>query len=133
MSPSAWERHALNSIKDELAGSAPELAAQLSAFTRMASGKVMPKQERITARHRVRQRLGAWGPTVLMLWALTTAALIAVVVVIGAGHRGTCTQQTPVMTCAGPTPAHSQGSPSHGTTTGQVPRQQTAGIPQAGP
>ena len=46
MSLSAREQQALDSIKSGLAGSDPELAALLSAFTRLASGEEMPDRER---------------------------------------------------------------------------------------
>lgn len=49
MSLSAWEQQALHSIKDGLAGSDPELAALLSAFTQLASGEQMPDREKIPA------------------------------------------------------------------------------------
>ena len=37
MSLSTWEQRALNSIKDDLAGCDPALAARLTIFTRLAS------------------------------------------------------------------------------------------------
>jgi hypothetical protein len=49
MSFSAWEQQALDSIKDGLAGSDPQLAALLTTFTRLASGEEMPVQEDILA------------------------------------------------------------------------------------
>ena len=49
MSLSAWEQQALDSIKDGLAGSDPELAALLSAFTQLASGEEMPDREKVRA------------------------------------------------------------------------------------
>ena len=47
MSLSAWEQQALNSIKDGLAGSDPELATLLATFTELASGEEMPVRENI--------------------------------------------------------------------------------------
>ncbi|HEY6309383.1 MAG TPA: hypothetical protein VIY52_01040 [Streptosporangiaceae bacterium] len=47
MSLSAWEQQALDSIKDGLAGSDPQLAGLLTTFTRLASGEEMPVQEEI--------------------------------------------------------------------------------------
>jgi hypothetical protein len=144
MSLSAWERQALDAIKEGLAGSDPELTALLSAFTRLASGELMPEREEISARSRQPLRLRAWRrrslrrmqslgfqrAALLLLWVLTTAALIAVVVVIGAGDHGTC-DATVTVACAGPAPGHS--SPSRNTTTNQVTQQRIAGIPQTGP
>lgn len=116
MSLSAWERQALDSIKDELAGSAPELAALLTAFTRLASGKAMPARERIRSglrrttwrrwwpqRHRcpagpcphpargLRCLDLRWG--LLLLWLLVTVAVIVVALVLshgGAPATGSC-------------------------------------------
>jgi len=103
MSLSAWEQQALDSIKDGLAGSDPELAALLSAFTGLASGEDMPDRERVRAGsrpalrrlrrarwrssvHRMCQRLGIQRAA-LLLWLLTTAALIAVALALNAGRR----------------------------------------------
>ena len=47
MSLSAWEQQTLDSIKDGLVGSDPQLAALLTTFTRLASGEEMPVQEEI--------------------------------------------------------------------------------------
>lgn len=79
MSLSAWEQQALDSIKNGLAGSDPELAALLSALNRLASGEEMPDKEKVPAGSRqalrrlcraqwrsslrgVCQRLGFRGP-----------------------------------------------------------------------
>jgi hypothetical protein len=149
MSLSAWEQQILDSIRDGLAGSDPELAALLSAFTRLASGEEMPDRERIRAgsrralrrlRHarwhsnvrRMCQRLGIQRAAVL-LWLLTTAALIAVALAlnVGGGHA-TCTE-TAAMICVDLAPKHSPSSPSHNTTTDHAPQQQEVPITQAGP
>ncbi len=150
MSLNAWEQQALDSIRNGLAGSDPELAALLSAFTRLASGEEMPARERVPALSRwaVRrfrrgrrrssagsrwQRLGFLRAALLLSWVLTTAALIAVAVTLtaGGGH-GTCTQ-TVAMVCSGPAPGHDPASPARSTATSQAPEQQATGIPQAGP
>ena len=52
MGLSAWEQQALDSIKSGIAGSDPELAALLSAFTRLTSDEEMPDRENIPARPR---------------------------------------------------------------------------------
>ncbi len=46
---SAWEQHALDSIKNGLASSDPQLVALLTTFTRMASDEEMPVSETIRA------------------------------------------------------------------------------------
>jgi hypothetical protein len=150
MSLSAWEQQALDSIRNGLAGSDPELAALLSAFDRLASDAEMPDREkmqtgsrralrrlhrvRLHARlRRARQRLGS-RRSALLLWLMTTAVLIAAIVValnVGGGHA-TCPQEV-VMICTSPTSGQSAGSPSHPATTGKVPRQHAVGIPQTGP
>jgi len=107
MSLSAWEQHALDSIKDGLASSDPTLVARLTIFTRLASGEEMPAREEIQAgspravqRSRTRpvhtgrgyQRLGLQQAVPLLLWLVTTAALIAVALVHNrGGSQGTCT------------------------------------------
>ena len=47
MSLGAWERQALDSIADGLAGSAPDLASLLAIFSRLASGEAMPAREKL--------------------------------------------------------------------------------------
>jgi len=49
MSLSAWEQQALDSIKNGLAGSDPELAAMISTFNRLAADAEMPDREKIQA------------------------------------------------------------------------------------
>lgn len=83
MSLSAWEQDALDSIKTGLADSDPALVAQLTMFTRLASGEDMPVREKIQAvkqqvarrRRRMYQRLGV-GRAMLLLWLVTTLTLI---------------------------------------------------------
>jgi hypothetical protein len=147
MGLSAWEQQALNSIKSGIAGSDPELAALLSGFSRLASGEEMPDREKVRAGprwlrrtwqrsslRRAYQGLGFQRAALLWLWMLTTAALIAAVVVLSTGsdHGSTCAE-TIAMACAGPAPGHSPGSSSPSTTIGQAPQQPSASIPQAGP
>jgi hypothetical protein len=139
MSLSAWEQQALDSIKDGLAGSDPELAALLSAFTQLASGKEKPDREKVRVGspralrrlRRARRRSNArraWQRlriqrTVLLLLLLATATMIAVALAINVGgDPGTCTG-TAAVTCVGQAPEHSPGSPSDKTTTYQAPQQ----------
>jgi hypothetical protein len=148
MSFSAWEQQALDSIKNELAGSDPELAALVSAFNRLASDEEMPNREKIQAGSRRafrRLRRARWRSSlrsvcrrlglqraVMLLWLLTTAALIAVALALNAGDHGTCAETVPIA-CIAPSPEHSPGSSWQNTTTGQVSQQRISGIPQAGP
>jgi hypothetical protein len=130
MSLSAWEQDALDSIKNGLADSDPALVARLSMFTRLASGEAMPVREKLqsasrrmarrrpAARTRARrsrrmsQRLGLQG-TVLLVWLVTTAALIAAALVssrVGghincSGNWGTlCTRASSAPQAAPPVP-----------------------------
>jgi hypothetical protein len=150
MSLNAREQQALDSIKNGLAGSDPELAALLSAFTRLASGEEMPGREKVPALsrwtvrrsrrgrrrsgvRRTYRRLGFLRAALLLSWVLTTAALIAVALTLSTGgDHGTCTE-TVAMACGAPDPGRSPASPSRGTTTSQAPQQEATGIPQAGP
>ena len=89
MSLSPREQHALDSIRDRLAGSDPELAALLATFTRLASGEQMPARGPVRAgkgrhphrgqmgrpEHPVYQRLGFYR-VALLLWVVITIALI---------------------------------------------------------
>jgi hypothetical protein len=73
VSLSAREQQALNSIRDGLAGSDPDLATLLATFTEQASGEEMPVRENI----RVTPR---WGSPryPLVLWLLIAVVLIGV-------------------------------------------------------
>jgi hypothetical protein len=151
MSLNAWEQKALDSIKDGLAGSDPGLAAMLSAFDKLEADEDIPDREKIGAgsprtqrrlrrgrrRSSVRracQRLGFRRAGLLLLWLLTSAAMIGVGVALSAGgSQGTCAEKMAALVCASPGPAHSAVSPSHQATTGQESEQQIPGIPQAGP
>jgi len=132
MSLSAWEQQALNSIKEGLADSDPELVALLTTFTELASGQEMPARERIrassrrviqrwwrTGRHRgrararrVRQRLSLRHA--LLLWLVVTAVLIGVAVAFSrGGGRASCTGSWSTL-CAHSTPTPSSSPVSHG-------------------
>jgi hypothetical protein len=149
MSLSAWEQEALDSIKDSLAASDPDLAAQLAAFTRLAAGEDLPDREKIRAGsrqalrrlrrvrrrfswRRVWQRLGLQRAGALLV-LLATGALIAVLLALNAsGNHDTCTEPA-AFVCVHPAPVRSSGPASHNTTIDQAPQQQTAHITQAGP
>ena len=101
MSLNAWEQQALDSIKDGLTGSDPDLAALLSAFTRLESDEDMPDRENIQAgprralqRLRRARRCATWRRAgrrlgiqraAVLLWVLTTAALIVVALALNTG------------------------------------------------
>jgi hypothetical protein len=103
MSLSASEQQALDSIKDGLAGSDPQLVALLSTFTRLASGEDMPVQEEIPVgpRRKPRNRLPAHASmrlqwVMLALLFVITALVITVAVVLGnGGGQGACTGAWP--------------------------------------
>lgn len=151
MSLNDWELQALDSIKSEITGSDPDLAALLSAFTRLSSGEEMPNRETVPARsrralrrfRRARRAVRARGAckrlrsprvVLLFLWVLATAGLIAGTVVLGAssGHGSACTDMV-ALTCASPASGHSSDPPTHGAATSQPPQQEPANIQQAGP
>ena len=106
MSLSAWEQQALDSIKEGLVGSDPMLVERLTIFTRLASDEEMPTREKIQAgsrrpvrrsrpepppTRRVDQRLGL-QQAALLLWLVTTLALIAVALAYSrSGSQGPCT------------------------------------------
>ena len=105
MSLSAWEQDALDSIKDRLASSDPTLVARLAIFARLASGEEMPAREKIqvgAARavrrahpdasrgRRADRRLGL-PQAALLVWLVTSVALIVVALASNRGSQGTCT------------------------------------------
>ena len=117
MSLSAWEQDALDSIKTGLADSDPALVAQLIMFTRLASGEDMPVREKIQAvkrqvarrRRRMYQRLGV-GRAMLLVWLVTTLALIATALATSRASAGTCAGSTSVL-CRGATSAPQTARP----------------------
>jgi hypothetical protein len=133
MSLSAWEWQALNSIRDQLADSDPQLTALLISFTELASGESMPTRERVrpgsrravvrsyrkrryqgsaTALRMYRYLMSRWA---LMLWLLVTAMLISVAVALGLSGSGhvACTGYWSAV-CAHPAPASGSPAASHG-------------------
>jgi hypothetical protein len=102
MSLTELERQALGAIADGLAGSDPRLASMLNIFSWLAAGEEMPVREKIrmwrerSAAHRPRRarrhrrqgivfrqarRLGV-QQAMLLLWAVISAALLAVALVL---------------------------------------------------
>ena len=117
MGLSSWEQDALDSIKDRLASSDPTLVARLNIFARLASGEEMPAREKIRAGSRAVRpsRPGDTRPglsqAALLLWLVTTFALIAVALTANRGSQGMCTGTWATL-CTGTTSASSaQGLP----------------------
>jgi hypothetical protein len=132
MSLSAREQQALDSIEDRLADSDPNLASLMATFTRLASGREMPRQERIRAtggRHRRRWcrghgRAGWPAPNIRFGWQGDMAVFLLVLVLVAAmalaaaslaanrGGKGTC--NAPWMAaCAGQAPGHGSRTAAH--------------------
>jgi hypothetical protein len=121
MSMSAWEQDALDSIRDGLADSDPALAARLVMFTRLASDEAMPVREKIQVvsqrvvrrgarrSRRLYQRLNL-GRAMLLVWLVTTLALIAAALATSRASAGTCSGSTSAL-CAGATTAPQTARP----------------------
>jgi len=126
MNPDEWEQRALDSIKDGLTGSDPQLAALLATFTRLASGEEMPVRDELQARplrairrSRRKRRHPGRGPVrglsrrlgiervALLLWLLITILLITTGVTLSrSGSHSGCIERWPGI-CADAAPAHS--------------------------
>jgi hypothetical protein len=125
MSFTELERKALGSIEDGLAGSDPRLASMLNIFSRLAADEEMPVREKIRVRRgrsaalrplrarrrprrgialpqarRLYARLG-WQQTMLLLWAVISAALLTVALVLNASDHKTCVRSMG-MACPSP-------------------------------
>ena len=112
MSLTELERQALGSIEHGLVGSDPSLASMLNIFSRLAAGEEMPAREKLRVRrgrpaaHRPRrarrhprrgtalpqarrlyQRL-RWQQTMLLLWVVISAGLLAIALILNnSGHK----------------------------------------------
>jgi hypothetical protein len=137
MSLSAWEQQALDSIRAGLAGSDPQLATMLAAFTELASGEDMPAREnlrpsplrsiRSQRRKRLRLRLRPdlhpayrrlrlhWA---LLLWLVVTAAIIGTGFILSrSGNPAPCPAAWPV-SCPRQAPASSPAAAPAGHVSG---------------
>ena len=102
MSLSAWEQQALDTIKDGLTGSDPELAALLITFTRLTAGEEMPVRSTLRARsrraiqrssrreHRSRERAGLAYQRLrsryaALAWLMVTMVMIGVALALSRG------------------------------------------------
>jgi len=128
MSLTELERQALGSIEHGLAGSDPRLASMLTIFSRLAAGEEMPAREKTRVRRgrpparprRARRhprrgtplpqprrrypRLG-WQQAMLLLWALISAALLALALLLNTSGHNACIQSMRTA-CPSP-PSHS--------------------------
>jgi hypothetical protein len=111
MSLSVREQQALDGIADDLAGSAPKLAAMLAMFTRLTSDESMPGGERATTIRpdadgaRGLFRCPAVHRAMPLLWMMIAVALIAIAVAASPGSGDACVKASAV-TCDNPAPAH---------------------------
>ena len=97
-----WEHQALDSIKSALGDSDPKLAALLAMFGRLASSEEMPGHEKIRSalRHPPRRRRRARTPhrrlgpqqAAVLIWLLTSVALITVAAILSHGGPPSCPQ-----------------------------------------
>ena len=128
MSLNQSETQALGTIADGLAGSDPRLASMLDIFSRLAAGEEMPARAKTRVRRgrpparprrarrhprrgtalpqvrRLYPRLGR-QQAILLLWAVTTAALLATALLLNTSGHNACIQS---IGTACPSP------PSHG-------------------
>jgi hypothetical protein len=118
MSLSTWEQQALDSIKDGLAGSDPELAALLTTFSQLAADEEMPARVTLRARSRravqsSRQRRGGTYQRValryaLLVWFLITATIIGAAVALSRGDvHAACPRSWWAAACASQVPSSS--------------------------
>jgi hypothetical protein len=114
MSLTEPETQALGFIEHGLAGSDPRLASMLNIFTRLAAGEEMPAREKTRVRRgrpaarrprrarrhprqgitlpqarRLYARLG-WQQTILLLWVVITAGLLAIALVLNTSGNKSC-------------------------------------------
>ncbi len=119
MGLSAREQQELDSIEDEIAGSAPGLARLLATFTRLTAGEELPAREQVkgASRRRGRRRPTSvasrrhGGPALplslaaVLLWLAVSVALIVPALVLSRGGNGKgCA--LPGAACAGQAPGH---------------------------
>jgi hypothetical protein len=121
MSLSAWEQQALESIKDGLARSDPQLAALLTTLPRPALDREIPAQEKIPAASRptilrslrrprrplddarrgLHSMLGRVNLqfAMMLLWLMVAAVLVTVALLLsrGGSSQGTCPGSWPVL------------------------------------
>ena len=133
MSLTEPETQALGAIAHGLTGSDPRLASMLTIFSRLAAGEEMPASEKIPVRRgrpaalrprrtRRRPRRGTAFPqprrlyprlgrqqAMLFLWAVISAGLLAVVLVLNTSHK-TCIRSIGTACPSPSTPQRVDGS-----------------------
>jgi len=133
MSLNQSETQTLGTIEHGLAGSDPRLASMLNIFTRLAAGEEMPAREKTRVRrgrlaaHRPRRtrrhpRRGTARPqarrlyprlrrqqAILLLWAVTAAALLATALLLNTSGHNACIQSIGT-TCPSPPSRSGPGS-----------------------
>jgi hypothetical protein len=121
MSLSTWEQQALDSIKDGLAGSDPELTALLTTFSQLAVGEEMPARVTLRTRSRravqsSRQKRGRTSQAyqrvclryALLVWFLMTATIIGAAVALSRGDvHSACPRSWWAAACASQVPSSS--------------------------
>ena len=122
MSMSAWEQDALDSIRDGLADSDPGLVERLAMFTRLASGEAMPARDKLQVvsqrvvrrgarrSRRLYQRLDL-GRAMLLVWLVTTLALIAAALATSRASGAVTCAGSPATACSGATTAPQAARP----------------------
>ena len=129
MSLTEPEMQALGAIADGLAGSDPRLASMLTIFSRLAAGEEMPTHGTIRGqrgRPRARRprrgmappharqlypRLG-WPLTMFLLWAVISAALVAVALALNTSGPTTCIRSMGTACLSPSAPQHAGASQS---------------------
>jgi hypothetical protein len=117
VSLSSWEHEILGRIAKELTGSDPKLTSLVKGFNRIVAAEEMPSRPGLTSVRRSRKPGGyrrkrrhtaksSWF--LMTLWFVTTAALIAVALVLnlfgpGGGANRACVQAR-TASCAGDAP-----------------------------
>jgi hypothetical protein len=117
MSLSTWEQQALDSIKDGLAGSDPELTALLTTFTLLAADEEMPARVSLRTRSRravqsSRQKRRRTGQAyqrlclryALLVWFLMTATIIGAAVSLSRGDAQSACPRSWWAACASQAP-----------------------------
>ena len=96
MSLSSWEHQILSRIAEELSGADSKLTSLVTAFNRLVAGEAMPSRPQIAGLRRSRPRGGyrrrrhpaRTARWLAAVWLLTTAALIAIALVLNLVNPG---------------------------------------------
>jgi len=111
----AWEQQALESIRDGLAGSDPELVTLLTTFTRLSADEAMPPRATLRARsrraiqrsrlsrdrayHRLRSRYA------MVAWVVVTVVMIGAALTLSHGSsQSACSASVFGPACASAAP-----------------------------